>query len=93
MDIVISVDNIKCGGCAASIQNGLRKIIGILSVEVDIKGESVLITADHDVRAQAIKALQDMGYPEKGSVDGIQALGAKAKSFVSCAIGRVDHSK
>jgi copper chaperone len=93
MDIVISVENIKCGGCAASIQNSLNKMIGITSVEVDIKGESVLITADHDVREQATKALRDMGYPEKGSVDGIQALGAKAKSFVSCAIGRVDKSK
>ncbi|MEW6764838.1 MAG: heavy metal-associated domain-containing protein [Pseudomonadota bacterium] len=88
--MVICVDNIKCGGCAASIRLGLMKIPGVLTVEVDIDGESVLIAASRNVRAQAILALHGMGYPEKGSVEGLQALGAKAKSFVSCAVGRLD---
>jgi copper chaperone len=30
-----------------------------------------------------------MGYPESGSVEGMKAATAKAKSFVSCAIGKV----
>jgi copper chaperone len=30
-----------------------------------------------------------MGYPEKGSVNGLGAAVAGAKSFVSCAIGRL----
>jgi len=30
-----------------------------------------------------------MGYPEHGSVTGLDAGLANAKSFVSCAIGRV----
>lgn len=90
MDMVIVVDNIKCGGCASSIRNGLMKIPGVASVEVDVGGESVLIAADRDVREMAVQALHKMGYPERGSVDGVQALGAKAKSFVSCAVGRLD---
>lgn len=89
MDIVIAVENIKCGGCANSIRQHLAKIPGLLSVEVDIQGESVLMTADHDVRAQAVEALNRLGYPEKGQLDGLQALGSKAKSFVSCAVGKI----
>lgn len=90
MDMVIVVDNIKCGGCASSIRSGLLKIPGVESVEVDVGGESVLIAADRDVRTVAIQALRKMGYPERGSVEGVEAFGAKAKSFVSCAVGRLD---
>ncbi len=93
MDMVIVVDNIKCGGCASSIRNGLTKIPGVISVEVDIGGESVLVAADHDLREQVTDALRGMGYPEKGSVAGVQALGAKAKSFVSCAVGKLDKQR
>ncbi len=90
MDTIIVVDNIKCKGCAASIRNGLQKIPGVLTVEVDLDEGSVLITADRPVRKEAIQALQGMGYPERGSLQGLPALGAKAKSFVSCAVGRLD---
>ncbi len=90
MDIIIVVDNIKCSGCANSIRTGLLKITGVISVEVDLGGESVLIAADRDVRGQALDCLRSMGYPEKGSVEGMQAMGAKARSFVSCAVGRLD---
>jgi len=90
MDIIIVVENIKCGGCANSIRSGLLKIAGVISVEVDIDGECVLIAADRDVRSKAIERLKSMGYPEKGSVEGLQAIGAKARSFLSCAVGRLD---
>jgi len=33
--------------------------------------------------------LQELGYPERGTASGIGSAAAKAKSFVSCAIGRV----
>ncbi len=89
MDILISVDNIKCGGCANSIRQRLTKIPHLLTVEVDIKGENVLITAEHDIRAQVIEALNAMGYPEKGTQEGLQAFGSKATSFVSCALGKI----
>ena len=42
-------------------------------------------------REQVVIALAKMGYPEVGSVEGMKAAAAKAKSFVSCAIGRIDN--
>jgi len=85
----ISVENIKCAGCANSIQKGLLKIAGVEAVEVDIEQGAVSIegSANHD---ELVKSLLSMGYPEKGSVEGLSSLKAKATSFVSCAVGRMD---
>ncbi|WP_353571750.1 heavy metal-associated domain-containing protein [Candidatus Albibeggiatoa sp. nov. BB20] len=85
----INVENIKCGGCANSIQKGLLKIDGVEAVEVDIEQGAVNIEGSAD-REALIKSLLSMGYPEKGSVEGLHALKAKATSFVSCAVGRID---
>jgi len=38
---------------------------------------------------ELLSKLKSMGYPEQGSVSGLDAGLANAKSFVSCAIGRV----
>ena len=37
----------------------------------------------------AATVLGKPGYPEKGSVEGLKAAAATAKSFVSCAVGRI----
>lgn len=89
MDILIAVDNIKCGGCANSIRQKLAKINGILTIEVDVQGEIVIITSGHDVRIEAIETLNSLGYPEKGQSEGLSALKSKAKSLVSCALGKL----
>jgi copper chaperone len=41
------------------------------------------------LREALVAKLKSMGYPEHGSVSGFDAGLANAKSFVSCAIGRV----
>ena len=88
----IIVDNIKCGGCAHSVKKGLLELGGVNDVEVDVEAGSVTLelaeTTEETVAAVKAK-LQQMGYPERGSVEGLQAAGAKAKSFVSCAVGKI----
>jgi copper chaperone len=86
----INVDNIKCGGCANSIKTALQTVTGVDTVEVDIEQGAVsIMTTDSVQRDHLIEILRTKGYPEQGSVEGIDALGAKAKSFVSCAVGRM----
>ena len=46
-------------------------------------------TGVESVRTQVAAKLRSMGYPEKGSLQGFDAGVANAKSFVSCAIGRM----
>lgn len=86
----LEVENIKCGGCANSIRKGLLDIEGLESVEVDIESGAIEIgTTDDAIRLMVIEKLAAMGYPERGSVHGLQSAGAKARSFVSCAVGRM----
>jgi len=84
------VVNIKCGGCARSIENALRADARVKHVEVDIAGGVVSVDADEGARDAARATLLRLGYPEAGTAEGMQALAAKAKSFVSCAVGRLD---
>lgn len=86
----ISVENIKCGGCANSIRKQLLEEAGVTEVAVDVEQGSVSIEGDESNRAHIALVLAKMGYPEAGSVEGMKAAAAVAKSFVSCAVGRLD---
>jgi copper chaperone len=82
------VANIKCGGCARSIERALGADPRVTAVQVDIDSGAVSIEAAADAIEPARATLLRLGYPEVGSAEGIEALKAKAKSFVSCAVGR-----
>lgn len=93
MVYTIAVENIKCGGCANSIRRKLLDEGLAQAIEVDVEQGEVHLDGNPEWRAQAVTALARMGYPEVGSVEGIKAAAAKAKSFVSCAVGRVDRAE
>ncbi|HEY9017446.1 heavy metal-associated domain-containing protein [Thiomicrospira sp.] len=85
----LDVDNIKCGGCAHSIVSKLSGLDGVSDVAVDIEQGQVTFSSKNELIDQVKLQLKNMGYPETGSLEGLGAAGAKAKSFVSCAIGKV----
>jgi copper chaperone len=87
--IQIHVENIKCGGCEKSIVKGLSAMEGLSNIVIDRDQQLVSVTADESLRDAIATKLKSMGYPESGSVSGLDAGLANAKSFVSCAIGRV----
>jgi len=89
MSLSIHVENIKCGGCANSIKKGLMDEAGVSMVEINVESGMVSIDGENLDRDAIAAHLLKMGYPESGSVEGIKAATAKAKSFVSCAIGKV----
>lgn len=88
----VSVENIKCEGCASSIRSKLIDGALAQAVEVDVEAGEVQVDGNPEWRSQVIEALASMGYPETGSVEGIRAAKARAKSFVSCAVGRIDNA-
>lgn len=92
MSYTIAVENIKCDGCASSIRSKLTEQELVQSVDVDVEQGEVHVEGNLEWRDQVIIALAKMGYPEVGSVEGLKAAAAKAKSFVSCAIGRIDNA-
>ncbi len=90
MKVSIEVENIRCGGCANTISKKLTAIEGVDAVDVAIEDQTVTIDSiDDSVLDEVVAALYKMGYPERGSVKGVDALKEKAKSVVSCAIGKV----
>lgn len=92
MNLSISVENIKCGGCASSIEKKLLEDDRISAVDVDIEQGIVSIEANELAKDDWTAALLKMGYPESGTAEGMAAAKAKAKSFVSCAVGRIDNA-
>jgi copper chaperone len=97
MGVSLAVENIKCGGCANGIKQKLATIEGVKNVQVDIEAGLVSCelneSSDNDSILNSIKQqLATMGYPEVGSVEGLKAAGAKAKSYVSCAVGKMTDS-
>ena len=86
----ITVDNIKCGGCAGSITKKLSAIFNTDEIDVNIEQGIVTIDLDDSKKEELVQVLLDLGYPETNSVHGFDSAKAKAKSFVSCAIGKMD---
>ena len=85
----ITVENIKCSGCANTITTKLNAIDAVEASEVDVENGVVSITGDEKQRAVVTKLLLKLGYPETGTAEGLKAAKAKAKSFVSCAVGKM----
>jgi copper chaperone len=83
----LEVENIKCGGCAHTIKTKLQEKHGV-EAEIDIEQGVIRYEGSDESRRALLETLRGLGYPERGSAEGIAAVKAKAVSFVSCAIGR-----
>lgn len=82
----IVVENIKCSGCMHSIQSALMQIENVTEVEIDLETEKITVNSTLPIdRAEIAHKLEAMGYPEKGTNNLLH----KAKSYVSCAIGKL----
>jgi copper chaperone len=90
MIALIKVENIKCGGCMNSIKTALLKLDNVQAVGIDKETETVSIHSTELLdRVMLVEQLASMGYPETGNNNIL----LKAKSFVSCAIGRMNTEK
>lgn len=87
--LIFDVENIQCGGCENSIRKGLSSIAGVSEVQIDREQQRITLWAHEAERSAIADKLRSMGYPEQGSVSGIQSGLAQAKSVVSCVIGKV----
>ncbi len=91
MPQTFEVTNIRCGGCAATIKKALSEE-GFSSVDVDLSCEPRKVTVDivdeaHVAQFRAV--LRKLGYPlSDEDVGFMDAAGLKARSFVSCAVGK-----
>lgn len=88
MSWTVEVENMSCGGCVNSITKGLHTITGVGEVTVDLEKGVISMEGEFDQDAVLAK-LSKMGYPQKGN----NTLIKQAKSFVSCATGKISGSE
>ena len=83
----IIVENMKCQGCANTIRRELTWIGEVISVDVDLEESRVKVdyTGKNNMREIFVEKLRKLGYPEEGT----GKFNQRVKSYVSCAIGRM----
>jgi copper chaperone CopZ len=81
----ISIENLKCHGCANTIIKSIKGFVEVSDVTVDIEQHKVIITHTATDVTPFKNKLAQLGYPEWG--DNSTLL--QVKSYVSCAIGRI----
>jgi len=87
MTAAIQIENLKCGGCATTIKKGLLSLNAVKEVTVDVENSIVSIISENNDFETIKEKLAKLGYPEVGDKNTVLH---KAKSFVSCAVGRID---
>ena len=86
METKIYIENLKCGGCAATIKKGISSIDGVSEIAINVDESLVAVITTNDVISTVKEKLSKMGYPEVGDAN---TLLHKAKSYVSCATGKM----
>ncbi|WP_431126464.1 heavy-metal-associated domain-containing protein [Flagellimonas flava] len=86
MKIEFQVQNLKCGGCANTIVSKLESMEDVEEVQVNPESGMVKVSYGSEPTAVALREkLRTLGYPVLEDDNGVLL---KAKSYVSCAIGR-----
>lgn len=89
MTTTLKIQNLKCGGCANTIITKLSHLEFVDDIIVNNEDNSVTFSyKDEETLSKVKNLLTKLGYPEVGDKN---ALTTKAKSFVSCAIGRMNN--
>ncbi len=83
------IQNLKCGGCATTIEKSLsERFGGVATVDVDAGTVSAEVPDERDLEAQDL--LHALGYPVVGAeLTRLDSAVTAAKSYVSCVVGRV----
>ena len=92
MKQTFQVENVKCGGCAATLKNKLLDTYGEVEINLELMPREITLEVETD-QIDALKAaLRSLGYPMSDEeLNFVDNTTAKAKSFVSCAVGKVDN--
>lgn len=89
MKTTVQIQNLKCNGCASTIKNKLSGLDNINEVSIDVENGSVSFEYDSEATLETVKKeLHKIGYPLVGEDNKFPT---KAKSYVSCAIGRMNN--
>jgi len=91
MKKTFEVENVKCGGCANTLKTKLKENFGEVEVDLEVMPRKITLEINDDQFEDLKIQLRGLGYPlSSDELSTLQNVGVKAKSFVSCAIGKMD---
>lgn len=88
MKTIVHIQNLKCDGCINTITKKLNALDDVSEVTIELEDNSVTFEYSEAHTLDVVKkTLAEIGYPEDGEQN---SLTAKAKSYVSCAFGKIN---
>lgn len=91
MQQTFKVLNVKCSGCASTLKRKLHDNFGEVEVNLEVEPREITLDVEDDQLELLGKELKKLGYPlASESMNFVDSSSAKAKSFVSCAVGKMN---
>lgn len=85
------VFNVKCSGCASTLKSKLSKDFGEIEVNLEVIPRKITLDMKNKNVDKLAQALRELGYPlASEEMSFMDSTSAKAKSIVSCAIGKMN---
>lgn len=90
MKQTFEVINVKCGGCANTLKTSLKKEFGEVEVNLNTEPRQITLDIEENALPALRKKLKSLGYPMSDEdLSTIESFSTTAKSFVSCAVGKI----
>jgi copper chaperone CopZ len=87
MKTTVIIQNLKCAGCMGTITKNIEALDDVSEVHIALEDAAISYEyTSEDTLLIVQKKLAQLGYPVDGDKN---TLGSKAKSYVSCAIGKM----
>lgn len=82
--------NVKCGGCANTLKKSLLEEFGEVEVNLEVEPRVITLELEDSQEENLKEKLRSLGYPlTTDELSTFQSATTTAKSFVSCAIGKL----
>ena len=83
--------NVKCGGCANTLTTKLAEEFGEVTVNLEVEPRQITLDIEDDHIPALRESLKGLGYPMSDEdLSTIESFTTTAKSFVSCAVGKME---
>jgi len=91
MKQTFEVLNVKCEGCANTLKTKLAKDFGDVEVNLETMPRQITLDIEPKQIDELRKMLKMIGYPlSDEELNGVENVTIKAKSFISCAVGKIN---
>ncbi len=90
MKQTFEVLNVKCEGCANTLKKALKADFGDVEVNLEVQPRQISLEIKEEKLQNLKSKLRSLGYPlVSDELSDLQKVSTKAKSFVSCALGKI----